>query len=97
MNNKEKQIANLIQRIDSLTLEANGLTRELRDLTDGANEENTTELKKGDLVVITNNYLGQKGTTGVIINVSNKQVTIQNKTTGKKYTRKKMNVQRQAR
>ena len=93
MNDNEQQIANLIQRIDSLTLEANGLTRELQELT-RQRETTNNELEEGDTVVITNNYLGQRGTTGVVTNVTSKEVTLRNTETGRRYTRKKSNVRR---
>jgi hypothetical protein len=96
MSNTERQISTLIQRIDALTLEANELTRELQTLT-RRQEANDEELVEGDFVEITNNYLGQKGVTGIITKVTRTQYRIRNETTGRKYSRKKNNVRKTTR
>jgi hypothetical protein len=99
MSDDDRRINNIVSRLNSLTLEANTLTRELKTLT--SRQASTAaqtptrapaRLKKGDKVAITNNYKGQIGTTGTVIHLTAKQVTIKNETTGKQYIRKFTNV-----
>jgi hypothetical protein len=98
MSNKDQQISALIRRIDSLTLEANSLTRELQGLMNQqpVRNENSNDFQIGDSVVITNNYLGQRGTTGIITHITPKRITLRNEATGREYTRKNSNVRREA-
>jgi preprotein translocase subunit YajC len=96
MSNRAR-LSDIIGRLDALTLEANALTRELRVLTspgepgDRKKDPSVNNFKKGDQVIITNNYRGQGGTTGIITHVTAKQVTLEDGR-GMKFTRKFTNV-----
>jgi ATP-dependent exoDNAse (exonuclease V) alpha subunit len=96
MSNRSR-ISDIIDRLNALTLEANALICELRVLTspgepgDRKKDPSVNNFKKGDQVIITNNYRGQRGTTGVITHVTEKQVTLEDGR-GKKFTRKFTNV-----
>ena len=82
-----------------ISLESLRITREIKVLQEEKKKPKTSNntlqilfkkdnpFKIGDEVAITNNYLQQKGTTGVITNISKKQVTLQNNRTGTAYTR----------
>jgi hypothetical protein len=96
MNEREQRISTLINRLDALTLEANSVTRELQELTELGDQEpdHPYPLSHGDRVIITNTYLGQKGTKGLVVRVTDKQVTLKNEETGRRYTRKYNNVRK---
>ena len=99
---EEQRISSIINSLDVLTLEANQLTRELRqlttsrrfgegttaDITDRAREHQFVE---GDTVVITNSYRRKKGTSGVVISTKNKLVTLRDQT-GATHTQKHTNI-----
>jgi hypothetical protein len=101
---KSRKIKSLIDQLETLSLESLRITREIKVLQE---EEKTSKLsnnnlqilfkrdnpfKIGDEVVITNNYLQQRGKKGVITNTSKRQVTIHNTNTGTVYKRAYKNV-----
>ena len=104
---QEDQITIIINRLDELSLEVHKLTQELRSLQHGqhiqpfattnnavpAREPNLFEhpYKDGDKVIITNAYLGRKGTHGTVINTTAKRITLVDQQ-GKKHTRKPDNI-----
>ena len=52
------------------------------------------ELREGERVVITNNYKGQRGTTGIIVHTTTHQVSIRIAGTNRIINKKKTNVRR---
>jgi hypothetical protein len=104
---RKQRVSDIVDRLSSLTLEANLLTHELRELgrtsgdpTHTPNEEEekksnptTNDFEKGEKVVITNGYRGNKGTTGTVTHVTRTQVTFKDNS-GKKHVRKFTNVTR---
>lgn len=100
-----KRIQEIIERLDSLTLEANTLTKELRTLTSAQEDEDKPEAKqkvypagflhdfrRGDRVKITNTYKGNKGKKGTVTSVTKTQVTLID-SDGETHTRRFSNVQ----
>ena len=104
MNKERKQqITLLINRLESLTLEANEVTRELQTLNSqeqggtrqtGHSTNNTPSFEIGDRVIITNRYLGQHGIQGLVLKTTKKRVTFKNETTNRTYTRAHKNVRK---
>ena len=100
MKEEEKQIKikSLIDQLEILSLKSLRITREIKVLKEEKKKPKTSNntlqilfkkdnpFKIGDEVAISNNSLQQKGTTGVINNISKKQVTLQNNRTGTAYT-----------
>jgi len=91
---KSRKIKSLIDQLEILSLESLRITREIKVLQEEKKKPKTSNntlqilfkkdnpFKIGEEVAITNNYLQQKGKTGVITNISKKQVTLQNNRTG---------------
>jgi transcription antitermination factor NusG len=78
--NKKHRISEIIKRLDSLPLEANAPTHELRALTqrsDQKEDPNLNKFKKGDQVIITNKYRGQEGRREFVTHTTTKQVTLE--------------------
>jgi hypothetical protein len=108
-DNDDARITSIIHRLDSLTLEANTLTRELKTLrsnqqrayaptaTARATARNpptrTHEFEIGDRVIITNTYQGSRGTKGTVTYITDKQITLIDEK-GKRHTRKYTNLRR---
>ena len=97
----QDKIKDLVNKLETLTIETRQLTQELKRL-----QENTTNLsintntqeaadsnpyKIGDRVIITNSYRGKKGTRGSIIATTTSLVTLIDHN-GKEYKRKHTNV-----
>jgi hypothetical protein len=97
MTDKEKRITDILNKLNSLTLESSILANELRALRDehtGTTSTATTnDFKEGDKVTITNFYKGKKGTKGVVTRVTKKQVTIKDEA-GKTHIRKLTNIKK---
>jgi ATP-dependent exoDNAse (exonuclease V) alpha subunit len=107
MTSNEKRISEIVDKLQSLTLEANVLANELSELrTQGdvkplhseKRDDDTKKkqihdhgFKKGDKVVITNGYRGKKGTTGTVTHTTKTQVTLRDESR-KTYIRKYTNV-----
>jgi len=89
---KSRKIKSLIDQLETLSLESVRITREIKVLQEHTKKnkakKNTIQIllftndnpfKVGEEVAITNNYLQQqKGETGVITDVTKRQVTLQN-------------------
>jgi uncharacterized NAD(P)/FAD-binding protein YdhS len=99
----DREIQNLINELEDLRIEFNTksdiITRKLTRLRRQVNKTQkeqfiTDELEIGELVRITNSYKGQKGTTGIIERITEKQVTIRNQNSNIRYTRSKKNVEK---
>ena len=95
---QQETIEDLANRLETLTIEAKQLTQELIRLQETATnlnisttQENTNPYRIGDKVIITNSYLGKKGTQGTVIATTLTQVTLIDHT-GRKYKRKHTNV-----
>jgi hypothetical protein len=106
MTERDKRITDIINRLDSLTLEANTLTRELRTLIsrdesrarayvnkEEDKEINDHDFKEGQTVIIRNGYQGLRGTIGTVTHTTKAQVTLVDKS-GKSHRRKYTNVNR---
>jgi hypothetical protein len=88
MTSKDQRITDIINKRDSLTLEANTLTQELRNLQEQDSiVEHNHGFKLGDSVVISNGYQGLRGTKGIVTHITTTQVTFQCRT-GKTHRRK---------
>ena len=93
----EKRITNIIARLEELTIETQELIQELRQLHTPTTNAHSSRpnfdhiFVLGDKVVITNNYLGKKGTRGIVTTVTAKRVTLTD-STGRKHTRKPSNL-----
>ena len=100
--NIEQEIQQLITELEELKIEFNSksdnITRKLirlnRKVKRSKQTENSNELVVGEVVRITNNYKGTRGITGIIERVTDKQVTIKNQDTNRRYTRSKTNVEK---
>ena len=102
-NPHQEQIKDLIQKIEALTIETSQLTQELNRLqetviipynspdTQETNTGTTNSYHIGDRVIITNSYLGKKGTRGTVTATSAKQVTLIDRN-GKEYKRRYTNI-----
>jgi ATP-dependent exoDNAse (exonuclease V) alpha subunit len=103
MTDREQRISDIINRLESLTLEANGLVQQLQELRKpdndpgrkekDKNESPSNDFKEGEKVIITNNYRGKRGTIGTVTHTTKKQVTLEDDS-GKSYIRKYTNVSR---
>jgi hypothetical protein len=99
MTDKESHISEIVDRLDSLTLEANMLTRELPTLRTPdvnpthihANPTHIHNFKKEDKVIIKKGYLGKRGTEGIVTYNTKTRVTLRDGS-GKTHTRKFTNV-----
>ena len=105
----DKEIAAITRQIDTLVLDFNRQTNELKqrldklksdkrnkeviDTGNDKGEVERTELQLGDTVEITNNYLYKKGTVGVIVKLTKSRVTLRD-TNNTLHTRSRNNVQR---
>jgi tyrosine-protein phosphatase YwqE len=95
----DREIQQLITELEELRVEfnnkSNRITRKLNKLSRKVKEAEvvTDELKLGDTVRITNNYQGDRGITGIIERVTNKQVLLRNQNTKRQYVRSKLNVE----
>jgi len=95
---RKNQIQRLSQEIETLSAQLNQLIIEDNE----AEEEQQPivapiieeELQEGDRVVITNNYRGQRGSQGVITNVTPKQVSIRLDGQRRIVNKKKTNVRK---
>ena len=103
MKETKRRIKEIIDLLAGLTLETSQLTQELQVLVATADlagaysqpKADVNPFKKGDVVVITNNYRAkEKGQVGVITKVTKRQVTLKNPS-GKSFTRKFTNVELQ--
>ena len=104
---REERITEIVDRLSSLTLEAQELTQELKDLrappdvNPRTRVPNTSTLHpthdhgftEGNRVVIRNGYKGARGTQGIVIFTTKQQVTLQDGR-GKTHTRKYSNLTR---
>jgi hypothetical protein len=103
---REQRITDIINRLDSLTLEVNALTQELKTLigrdesrarayvtTKEDKETNDHNFKEGKTVIIRNGYQGLKGTVGTVTHTTKTQVTLLDRS-GKSHRRKYTNVNR---
>jgi hypothetical protein len=73
MKYNQKRISKIIHKLALLTLETSRLTHELQELEGSSTQTNANvnQSKKGDEVVITNDYRARdKGRTGIITRVS---------------------------
>ena len=93
-----RRISTIIDRLERLTIEAQDLTQELRQLQSPPaipQQLPTTNYdhpyKIGDRVVITNSYLGKRGVSGTVTNTTEKRVTLTDDT-GRSHTRKPSNI-----
>ena len=109
--NTDLRTTEIIERLEVLTLEANTLVKELRQIKRQEQEQeqeqdsnNQTapptnpkrnQYKIGDQVTIVNNYRGKKGTNGTVSHTTRTTVTLIDRT-GKTYTRRHTNVTRTA-
>jgi hypothetical protein len=106
MADDEQRITDIVNRIGTLTLEANTLTNELRNLRErnyGTARTVQTEttvpnvptfehgFEIGDRVAITNRYQGKQGTEGIVTSITRTRITLQD-VTGRKHIRKHTNV-----
>ena len=101
MTKEEDQINLIINRLENIAIETRELTQELRRLqqlpvstvTDlPLQQQNDHPFKTGDRVIITNSYLGKRGTRGVVVSTTKNIVTLRD-TQGKNHTRKSTNIQ----
>jgi transcription antitermination factor NusG len=99
MTDKDQRISDIIDKLDSLMLEANDLTRELKEQRKqegkkSKRDESSTYahgFQKGDKVIITNVYRGRRGTIGIVTHTTKVQVTLLDES-GTTHTRKFTNV-----
>jgi hypothetical protein len=99
---EQQRIDDIIDELASLSLRTSNLTSELKRLQQigrqghrakPTNPRYDHDFKEGDLVVITNSYLGRKGTKGKVSYVTKTQVTLQD-SSGKFHTRRFTNIKR---
>jgi len=88
MADRDREIEQLVNRLRNITLEATAITDRLRELQQ---EPRDRQLQIDDEVVITNNYLGQRGVTGTVRHLTAHQVTLED-SNGRFYTRGRQNV-----
>ena len=100
----DKEISDIIDELDSLSIQANALVRRLRrarlaeqGVRSGAQAPRTETYphgyEVGDRVVITNRYLGQKNTQGQVTHITAQRVTLVD-SSGNRYTRKPSNLRK---
>ena len=93
INRIAAELETLTDRLNELLTEENIETEEQAQQAPQVHQERP-ELKEGERVVITNNYKGQRGTTGTIVHTTTHQVSIRITGTDRIINKKKTNVRR---
>jgi flagellar motility protein MotE (MotC chaperone) len=91
--NRKGQLQDIAQQLARLSVQQETLTTRLTTLLEHeeriqnstSESEEESEYQQGDLVEITNNYRGAKGTRGVVIRITNQRVTLYSKNNNAQY------------